>query len=85
MTSQQNDLISTFRSFFKTEAAGGVLLLLFAVLALVWANSPWADSYFGLWKTYVTAGIGSQEISKPLLLWVNDGLMAIFFSWLALK
>lgn len=85
MTSQQNDLISTFRSFFKTEAAGGVLLLLFAVLALVWANSPWADSYFGLWKTYVTAGVGSQEISKPLLLWVNDGLMAIFFFLVGLE
>lgn len=68
-----------FLSFFKTEAAGGVLLLAAAVAALVWANSPLAESYAALWGAYVTVGAGAFEISKPLLLWVNDGLMAIFF------
>ncbi len=72
-------LLQPFQSFFKTEAAGGVLLLAAAVVALAWANSPLADSYDALWGTYVTVGAGAFEISKPLLLWVNDGLMAIFF------
>lgn len=72
-------LIRPFQSFFKTEAAGGIVLLAAAALALIWANSPFAASYASLWGTYVTVGAGSFEISKPLLLWVNDGLMAIFF------
>ena len=72
-------LLQPFQSFFKTEAAGGVLLMVAAVVALIWANSPLADSYDALWSAYVTVGAGPFEISKPLLLWVNDGLMAIFF------
>ena len=72
-------MTSLFQSFFKTEAAGGILLLAAAVVALVWANSPLAASYTDLWGTYLTVGAGSFEISKPVLLWVNDGLMAIFF------
>ena len=72
-------LLRPFQSFFKTEAAGGILLLAAAAVALVWANSPLAGAYTDLWGTYVTVGAGSFEISKPLLLWVNDGLMAIFF------
>ena len=72
-------LLRPFQSFFKTEAAGGVLLLAAAAVALLWANSPLAGAYESLWGTYVTVGAGAFEISKPLLLWVNDGLMAIFF------
>ena len=72
-------LIRPFQSFFKTEAAGGIVLLAAAALALAWANSPFAPSYAALWETLVTVGAGSFAISKPLLLWVNDGLMAIFF------
>ena len=72
-------LLQPFQSFFKTEAAGGVLLMAAAVVALIWANSPAAGAYADLWGAYVTVGAGSFEISKPLLLWVNDGLMAIFF------
>ena len=72
-------LLRPFQQFFRTEAAGGIVLLVAAALALVWANSPFADAYADLWGAYVTVGAGSFEISKPLLLWVNDGLMAIFF------
>jgi len=79
------NVIASFQSFFRTAAAGGVLLLVFAVIALVWANSGFSDAYFGLWQTYVTTGFGSHEISKPLLLWVNDGLMAIFFFLVGLE
>ena len=72
-------LLRPFTSFFKTEAAGGVVLLAAAVVALVWANSPFGDAYTGLWETVLTVGGGPLVISKPLILWVNDGLMAIFF------
>lgn len=56
-----------------------MLLLVCAIIALVWANTPWSDSYFSLLETTVTAAIGGFEISKSLLLWINDGLMALFF------
>ncbi|MFN8533176.1 MAG: Na+/H+ antiporter NhaA [Dehalococcoidia bacterium] len=65
--------------FISTEAASGAVLLAAIVVALIWANSPWADSYRALWATPVTVAIGGAGIDKPLLLWVNDGLMAIFF------
>ena len=72
-------LLRPFQTFFKLEAASGVLLLVCAAAALILANSPLAASYFDLWQTIVTVGAGSFVIAKPLLLWINDGLMAIFF------
>ena len=72
-------LLRPFQTFFKLEAAGGVLLLVCAAAALILANSPLAETYFDLWQTIVTMGAGSFVIAKPLLLWINDGLMAIFF------
>ena len=48
-------------------------------IALVWANSPFSQSYRDLWHATVTAGIGPYVLSKPLELWINDGLMAVFF------
>jgi Na+:H+ antiporter, NhaA family len=65
--------------FASVEAVGGIALLLAAVTALVWANSPWSDSYASFWEFEVTLGIGSFSISNSLREWVNDGLMAIFF------
>jgi NhaA family Na+:H+ antiporter len=49
------------------------------LVALVWANSPWSASYASLWQTQVNVSVGSFQIDKPLLLWINDGLMAVFF------
>ncbi|MFC2085953.1 Na+/H+ antiporter NhaA [Bacteroidota bacterium] len=72
-------LYRPFETFFRQEAAGGILLLITACIAMIWANSNISSSYFDLWNTGVTVGAGSFEISKPLLLWINDGLMAIFF------
>ncbi|MDX1547452.1 MAG: Na+/H+ antiporter NhaA [Rhodothermales bacterium] len=72
-------MLRPFQTFVRQEAAGGVLLLICAVAALLLANSPLADGYFALWETLVTVGVGSFAVSKPLLLWINDGLMAIFF------
>ncbi len=68
-----------FQQFFQTSASGGLLLLAATALALAWANSPWAASYHALWSTPVSVGLGSLALSKPLLLWINDGVMAVFF------
>ena len=72
-------ILLPFQDFFKKEASSGILLIVFTLVALVWANSPWAQSYSDLWATTVTIGAEGFELSKPLLLWINDGLMAIFF------
>ena len=68
-----------FREFVHDEAASGVLLLACALVALVWANSPWAYAYTDLWNTKLTIGPGDLALSKSLVHWVNDGLMAVFF------
>ncbi len=68
-----------FQEFVKAESFSGILLISFMLIALLWANSPWSASYESLWQTQVNVSIGSFKIDKPLLLWINDGLMAIFF------
>lgn len=68
-----------FQDFFKSKTTGGIILIVNAVAALIWANSPWASAYHAVWDTLFTIGYGHFELSKPLLLWVNDGLMALFF------
>ena len=70
---------ATIRNFLQMESAGGVVLMGAAALALVAANSPLADYYDLFIETPVEVRVGGFEIAKPLLLWVNDGLMAVFF------
>jgi NhaA family Na+:H+ antiporter len=65
--------------FLHTEAAGGVVLVIAALVALVWANSPWQQSYFDLWHTHLSISLGSHTLDLTLEEWVNDGLMTIFF------
>lgn len=66
-------------SFLKVESSGGIILLLCAAIAVVLANSAYAQQYFALFAIKFTVGFDFFQISKPLLLWVNDGLMAVFF------
>jgi len=65
--------------FLHVEAASGIMLLVAAVVALIWANSPWAASYEHLLHTPISVGVGGAVFAKPLHFWVNEGLMAIFF------
>ncbi|HEY1282326.1 MAG TPA: Na+/H+ antiporter NhaA [Acidimicrobiales bacterium] len=65
--------------FMHVEAAGGIVLALATAVALVWANSPWQDSYHTLWHTELSIGIGNRVLSEDLEHWVNDGLMVLFF------
>jgi len=71
--------------FMRLESAGGMLLLITAVIALIVANSPLSELYQRLIDTPVAVQIGALEIAKPLLLWINDGLMAIFFFLIGLE
>ncbi len=69
-----------FQEFAEQAASGGIVLLVCALVALLWANSPFAPAYFRLWQTPVEIRFGEWLVlNKPLLLWINDGLMAIFF------
>lgn len=72
-------VVDPLTDFLQDEVAGGLLLLAAAVVAVVWANSPWSDAYFDLWSTHVEVGIGSATIDLSLQHWVNDLLMAVFF------
>ncbi len=65
--------------FVRTEASGGIALVAAAVVALVWANSPWQDSYETLWHSQVSIGFGVFQVEEDLRHFVNDGLMALFF------
>lgn len=72
-------MLASLRDFLKLEAASGVILFLSAVAAMVLANSPLAGIYDMLIDMPVEVRVGPLQIAKPLLLWINDGLMAIFF------
>ncbi|MDF3013347.1 MAG: sodium/proton antiporter, NhaA family [Cellvibrio sp.] len=78
-------MIPGIKAFFKLEAASGILLILAAVLALIAANSPLKIYYDQLLSTDVVVAVGSFSINKPLLLWINDGLMALFFLLVGLE
>lgn len=77
--------LAPFKRFSRVEASGGLVLIGCTVLALLWANSRFAPAYFALWETPVTVGFGGMVLSKSLLHWVNDGLMAIFFFTVGLE
>ncbi|MFK8029633.1 MAG: Na+/H+ antiporter NhaA [Gammaproteobacteria bacterium] len=78
-------MLEAVREFMRTESAGGILLLLAAILAMVLANTPFAGLYASLLNTPVAVQVGALEIAKPLFLWINDGLMAIFFFLIGLE
>ena len=74
-----------FENFFHLQASGGILLVIFSLIAILWANLPFSDIYFNFWHQELVFGYGSFIISKPLLHWVNDGLMAVFFFMVGLE
>jgi NhaA family Na+:H+ antiporter len=76
---------SALQRFLSWEAAGGVTLIVAAAVAIAWANSPLADLYHAILDAPVAVQVASFQIRKPLLLWINDGLMAIFFLLVGLE
>ncbi|WP_018410019.1 Na+/H+ antiporter NhaA [Methyloversatilis thermotolerans] len=78
-------LVPTFNRFLHIEAAGGAVLLVCTVLALILANSPWATPFAGLWDSRLEISLGPFEFGRSLRGWVNDGLMTLFFFLVALE
>ena len=74
-----------FKAFIDSEAASALPLLAAAVVALVLANSPLAGTIHGMLGDKLTIAYGPVGLSKPLLLWINDGLMAVFFLLVGLE
>ena len=72
-------MIRRIQTFFQSEAVGGILLLLFASMAILFANTSFSEYYFNFLDTPVSVQFGAFSIAKPLLMWVNDGFMAVFF------
>jgi len=77
--------VSMIREFTRLEAAGGIVLVISAIAAMTFANSPFGGAYIAFLDTPVAIQFGKLEIAKPLLLWINDGLMAIFFFLVGLE
>ena len=78
-------IVARIQNFLRLESSAGILLMIAAVLALAASNSPLLSYYKGLLSTPVEVQVGSLEIAKPLILWINDGLMAIFFFLIGLE
>jgi Na+:H+ antiporter, NhaA family len=72
-------LIRPLGDFLRAESAGGIVLVAAVVVAMVWANSPWQDSYDELWRTRLSIGLGDHVIDLTLRQWITDGLMSVFF------
>ena len=85
MNHSSNSNSSFLSDFFKQESASGILLMIATVLAIITANTPLVTYYNMLIDAPVEVKIGMLKIAKPLLLWVNDGLMAIFFFLIGLE
>ncbi len=77
--SAADKIITSFQQFAHSSSAGGIVLIVVTVIAMIWANSSYAESYFSLWHTTFTIGFDGFSLSKHLSHWINDGLMAIFF------
>ncbi len=72
-------MLSPLRDFLATEAAGAILIAVGAIMALIWANSPWSASYNDLWSSHASITVAGHSLDLSLRHWVNDGLMTIFF------
>jgi len=81
----KKSLLAPFQKFIKTESLSGILLFSATIIALIWANSSFSDAYQSIWQYKIGIHFQDFEIIKPLILWINDGLMAIFFFLIGLE
>ena len=80
-----DQLIKPVSKFIHQEHTSGIVLLLSVLAAIVWVNSPWQESYHHFWNITFSVGVGSAVLNHPLHVWINDGLMAIFFFVIGLE
>ncbi|MCS7206145.1 MAG: Na+/H+ antiporter NhaA [Leptospiraceae bacterium] len=76
---------SVLEKFIQYEASSGLILLVITIVALILSNSPFGENYFSFWEKKISLQIDDFELTKPLILWINDGLMAIFFFLVGLE
>lgn len=81
----KSTFLTPFQKFVKIESFSGILLLFSTLIALIWANSQFGSSYQSLWQYKLGITTSFFELQKPLILWINDGLMAIFFFLIGLE
>ena len=78
-------ILTPFQKFVKIESLSGILLFSATLIAMIWANSGFSDSYNSLWQYKIGVGSETFQLTKPLILWINDGLMALFFFLIGLE
>ena len=76
---RQIRLVRPIQRFIRTETAGGIVLLVGAIAALIWVNSPWSQSYHDLFEHHLAFDLGFFSVDEPLHFWINDAAMVIFF------
>jgi len=77
--------LTTFQKFISKEAFSGMLLFIATVMAIIAANSPWAQEYYDLWHMPLGFSLGNITTSMTLTYWIDDGLMALFFLMVGLE
>lgn len=80
-----DQLLKPVNRFIHQEFTGGIVLFVSVVVAIVWANSPWHESYHHLWETPFAVSFNGYGLDQPLHVWINDGLMALFFFVIGLE
>src|SRR4051812_14328011 len=78
-------IVRPFQEFTRLETSGGIVLIGCTILALLWANSPWAAGYFHLWHAELPLRFAGKSSTQSLHFWINDGLMALFFLLVGLE
>lgn len=82
---QVQQALNRFRKFLNSQVIGAMMLLICALVAVIWANSPWAHAYFDLWETELSVALGEITFSLTLHEWVNETLMMVFFLMIGLE
>ncbi|TDE18024.1 Na+/H+ antiporter NhaA [Dyadobacter psychrotolerans] len=80
-----DQILKPVSKFIHQEFTGGIILFVCVIIAIVWVNSPWAESYHHVWDTKLSVGFSDFSFNQPLHVWINDGLMAIFFFVIGLE
>jgi len=84
-TQKVDKIFKPIERFLHSESTAGIVLLISAVIAMIWANTAWHDSYHHLWEYNISIYVGDYGINKTLHEWINDGLMAMFFFVIGLE
>ena len=80
-----DQILKPVSRFINQEFTGGIILFVCVIIAIIWVNSPWSESYHQLWETRLMVGVSGFVFNQPLHIWINDGLMAIFFFVIGLE